>query len=236
MIFEGFKERSDISSDNIEKKPEISDATLSKFENLMGDRDLNDHTELQNEKTDSQDHNPWSKFENLFKSEEKKNLSEGIDENTVVEKNDGNEIKREDLADIIADYIADLKEKSEFPETISDWLIDPSDLRKISPEENAMMREEFSERKEQLKREWEILNGRPWPKYEHDVYSALGKLIRKAGTDYDAHHIIPLGMGGKNVASNITPLHAEVHYDKQGVHAPNSPYSRMEKVLRGNDQ
>ena len=84
MIFEGFKERSDISSDNIEKKPEINDATLSKFENLMVDRDLNDRTELQNEKTDSQDHNPWSKFENLFKSEE----------NTDIEKNDGNEIKK----------------------------------------------------------------------------------------------------------------------------------------------
>ena len=31
--------------------------------------------------------------------------------------------------------------------------------------------------------------------------------------------IQPLGMGGKNESANITPLDAQVHYDKQGVHA-----------------
>ena len=56
-------------------------------------------------------------------------------------------------------------------------------------------------------------------------------MIRKAGGDYDAHHIQPLGMGGKNEASNITPLHANEHYDKQGVHAPDSPYSKLDKML-----
>ena len=38
----------------------------------------------------------------------------------------------------------------------------------------------------------------------------------------------------KIVASNITPLNAEVHYDKQGVHAPDSPYSKLDKLLGGN--
>ena len=60
-----------------------------------------------------------------------------------------------------------------------------------------------------------------------------GKLIRKAGSDYDAHHIQPLGMGGKNEVKNITPLNAEVHYDKQGVHSPDSPYTKMDKMLGG---
>ena len=62
-------------------------------------------------------------------------------------------------------------------------------------------------------------------------YSSNGKMIRKAGGDYDAHHIQPLGMNGKNEASNITPLHANEHYDKQGVHAPDSPYSKLDKML-----
>ncbi len=35
-------------------------------------------------------------------------------------------------------------------------------------------REEFSDMKAQLKAEWEEANGKPWPKYEHDVYSANG--------------------------------------------------------------
>ena len=36
--------------------------------------------------------------------------------------------------------------------------------------------------KAELKKQWEELNGRPWPKYKEDVYSASGKLIRKAGS------------------------------------------------------
>lgn len=135
------------------------------------------------------------------------------------------------IEEVLEDYFDDLKDKSECPETISDKPFEMSELEKRSPEENAEMREEFAEKKAQLKREWEEKNGIPWPKYEHDVYSANGKLIRKAGSDYDAHHIQPLGMGGKNEASNITPLNAEVHYDKQGVHASDSPYSKLDKML-----
>ena len=137
-----------------------------------------------------------------------------------------------DLSELLEAYFNDLKARSEFPESLTGNEFDVSDLRKLSPEENAEMREEFDDLKPELKRQWEIENGRLWPKYETDVYSASGKLIRK-GSDYDAHHIQPLGLGGKNEASNITPLHAEVHYDKQGVHAPNSPYSQLDKALGG---
>ena len=133
----------------------------------------------------------------------------------------------------LSNYFDDLHKYSEYPETIPEKPFEASDLEKISPEENAKMREEFMDRKPELKREWEEQNGRPWPKYEQDVYSANGKLIRKAGSDYDAHHIQPLGMGGKNEASNITPLSAEVHYDKQGIHAPESVYSKIDKMLGG---
>lgn len=138
-----------------------------------------------------------------------------------------------DLEEVLEDYFEDLKEKSDCPETIPDRPFEASDLEKRSPEENAEMREEFDDKKADLKREWEEVNGRPWPKYEEDVYSPSGKLIRKAGSDYDAHHIQPLGMGGKNEVSNITPLHVEAHYDKQGVHAPDSPYSKLDQMLGG---
>ena len=139
----------------------------------------------------------------------------------------------EDLEKVLQDYFRDLKEKSECPDTIPDKPFQVSDLKKRTPEENAKMREEFSDNKARLKHEWEEMNGRPWPKYEHDVYSANDKLIRKAGSDYDAHHIRPLGMGGMNEAGNITPLNAEVHYDKQGVHATDSPYSKLDRMLGG---
>lgn len=145
----------------------------------------------------------------------------------------GDDVNDVDLSELLEAYFNDLKARSEFPETLTGNEFDVSDLKKLSPEENAEMREEFDDLKPELKRQWEIENGRPWPKYETDVYSASGKLIRKAGSDYDAHHIQPLSLGGKNEASNITPLHAEVHYDKQGVHAPNSPYSQLDKALGG---
>lgn len=140
-----------------------------------------------------------------------------------------------DLEKSLNEYFDDLKEKSEYPETISDKPFDTSDLKKLTPEENAEMRDEFDDKKAQLKKEWEEINGRPWPKYNADIYSVNDKLIRRAGSDYDAHHIQPLGMGGKNEASNITPLNAEVHYDKQGIHAPDSPYSKLDQKLGGMD-
>ena len=138
-----------------------------------------------------------------------------------------------DLENMINEYFDDLKSKSECPETIPDRSFESSDLEKLSPDEVAEKREEFDEKKAELKRQWEETNGRPWPKYEQDVYSSNNKLIRKAGSDYDAHHIQPLGMGGKNEVNNITPLHAEVHYDKQGVHSTDSPYSKLDKMLGG---
>lgn len=140
----------------------------------------------------------------------------------------------EDREKILKDYFDDLRSKSDFPESIPKKPFNDSDIEKRTPEENAAAREEFDNKKEDLKREWEKENGREWPKYEKDVYSSNGRLIRKAGSDYDAHHIQPLSMGGKNEAKNITPLHAEVHYDKQGVHAPNSPYSKLDNILGGN--
>lgn len=176
------------------------------------------------------------------------NLRKKLDQNEKIEEDDFQDLEdirnsepnekdldKFELEKLVKDYYKDLVDKSECPETLPDMPFTVSDLKKRTPEENAEKREEFVDEKVQLKREWEEINNRPWPKYEHDVYSSNGKLIRKAGSEYDAHHIQPLGMGGENDARNITPLSAEVHYDKQGVHAPNSPYSKMDRMLGGMD-
>lgn len=139
--------------------------------------------------------------------------------------------KPENVESTMNDYFKDLKNRSECPETIKNRPFESKDLKKLSPEETAVKRDEFDDKKSELKTQWSEENGQPWPKYDKDVYSSNGKLIRKAGGDYDAHHIQPLGMNGKNEASNITPLHANEHYDKQGVHAPDSPCSKLEKTL-----
>lgn len=140
----------------------------------------------------------------------------------------------------IIDYKNDLKDHSEYPETIPEKLFNPDDIEKCSPEENRKKRETFQvegeggrnnpEYKGNLRKEWEKLHGKPWPRYTEDNCPKN----RKPGDCYDIHHIKPLGWGGENVATNITPMHADVHYDSKGVHDANSPYARIDKKLRGN--
>lgn len=138
---------------------------------------------------------------------------------------------RELLENILGEYLSDLRRTSDCEQTIPKEPFGPQDLEKLTPQETAEKREEFDDLKTELKREWEEKNGCKWPTYEQDVYSESGKLIRKAGGDYDAHHIQPLSMGGENEVDNITPVHAESHYDRQGIHAPDSAYSRLDQML-----
>lgn len=112
-------------------------------------------------------------------------------------------------------YIEDLKSKCEYPEGISKEQLANQKLEIQSPEKVAEKREEFDDNKASLRKEWEEKNGREWPKYQNDVYNKNGIKIRKAGDNYDAHHVVPLQLGGKNEASNITPIdlskHTEIH-------------------------
>ena len=133
----------------------------------------------------------------------------------------------EQIAKLRQDYIDDLKNNSEYPDLIEG---SAEEYNKLSPEETAEKRMEFSANKEKIITEWGEKNGKEWPCYKEDVY-VNDKLIRKAGERYDAHHIHPLSFGGRNEASNITPIRAEKHFDKQGVHSPDSPYGTIEKML-----
>lgn len=128
------------------------------------------------------------------------------------------------------DYFRMLKEISPCADTLEMVHDTRCPWEKISPEIVVQKREEFNEIKPDLKSQWEEIHGVEWPKYREDVYSDNGNLIRKAGNDYDAHHIRPLCLGGENLADNITPLHAKDHYDKQGVHASETPYDQLTKI------
>ena len=135
-----------------------------------------------------------------------------------------------DLKETAKDYMADLKAKSEFPDTINDTL-DISKLEKITPEKNAKMREEFAEKKSDLRSEWERINGKEWPRYTEPVLNERGDVIRDVGHCYDAHHIHPLELGGKNEASNITPLDLNKHKE---IHSKTGSCTKLvEKVVGG---
>lgn len=128
-------------------------------------------------------------------------------------------------------YCDELKRLSPFKDTLDIDSLRQDLFRRITPEETMEKRIEFDKMKPDLIREWEIHNHRPWPRYEHDVYSEAGNVIRSKGGLFDAHHAHPLGMGGENTVGNITPMNAVNHYDKQGIHAPGGAYDQLFKLL-----
>lgn len=133
-----------------------------------------------------------------------------IDISKRVEPEATNEITGKDINQAVKDYIRDLKSKSEFADTIK-----PLDSEKFeiqAPEKVKQFREEFNKNKNQIRKEWESLNHKEWPKYTEDVYRN-GTKTRQVGDYYDAHHVQPLKLGGTNDARNITPLDCNKHMD-----------------------
>ncbi len=141
------------------------------------------------------------------------------------------EISRSDLKDAVRDYLTDLKSKSTFSDTLKDKNLDPSNLELTPKEQVAKLREEFDDKKESIRKEWEKENKKTWPRYDHEVFNDKGTRIRKVGDCYDAHHIHPLQLGGTNEASNITPLDLKTHAD---IHSSSGSCNKLvEKVTGG---
>ena len=136
-------------------------------------------------------------------------------------------VKPQDVKQTRQDYINDLEKLAKYPETIDKERINSFEVTEVSKEQMEIKHAEFDDIKGDLKNQWEKIHGIPWPKYESDVYSHKGNLLRRAGDDYDAHHIHPLSKGGENTVENITPMHVNNHYDKQGIHASGSSCSKL---------
>lgn len=204
------------------------------------DDNLENENIEETERNNDLDNNEKNDYKDNGKLRENDNFSKDIDNNNKdkLENSDNQDLEDNErynpdkkLEKDTNDYFNDLKNRSEYPETISDRPFELNDLKRITPEENVLKREEFDDNKKGLKKDWEDRNGMDWPKYKEDVYSESGKPIRKIGDDYDAHHIQPLCLGGENTAENVTPMHASEHYDHKGVHSKESPYSQIIKDL-----
>ena len=140
------------------------------------------------------------------------------------------DIQSRDLSDLVKDYIDDLKNKSECPDTIHHDSIDTTKLEIKPTEEVVKKREEFDDNRKDLRKEWENINHQEWPKYENDVTNSEGKVIRKAGDNFDAHHIRPLQLGGENTAENITPMDVKSH---QEVHSSGGSCNALVERVKG---
>ena len=91
-------------------------------------------------------------------------------------KSSKNDVESRDVSQKAKDYIQDLKSKSECPDTIPEDTIDTSKLDVQPPDSVAEKREEFDDKKAQLRKEWEELNHQEWPKYKEDVVNADARL------------------------------------------------------------
>ncbi len=143
--------------------------------------------------------------------------------------------KRMDTIDDMANkYASELQDKTSHLNLESKPSVDVNDWKKISPEENQKQKDEFNKSKSDLRDEWSKENGKEWPTYDKDVVGEKGNTIRKEGDKYDAHHIQPTSLGGKNEVSNIVPMHALDHYDHSGIHKAGSTLDTLKNVLGGN--
>jgi len=95
--------------------------------------------------------------------------------------------------------------------------IDNFEYRKLSPKESKLHRKEFNDKRKQIIIDWEQMTGEKWPTYDKPVYSESGKMIRQAGSRYDAHEIIQSSWGSPHHGWNVHPCkHPSEH--QNGVH------------------
>lgn len=133
-----------------------------------------------------------------------------------------------DVNGAFKDYIDDVKLKSEYPETVK-IKADEIQLRDCS-KETKEKRVEFEKMKRALIKEWEEKYGREFPREQKDVVSENGKILRKAGSRYELHHIVPLSLGGDNSLDNLTPMSYSAHKE---LHGAGSAYSKLRSSVKG---
>ncbi len=105
-------------------------------------------------------------------------------------------------------------------------------FEKLTVAQTEESREEFSRIKNKLIKEWEEQTGQVWPRYEQDVYSRKGKVIREEGDYYDAHHLIECTYGGPNVWWNIHPARFPDQHQR-AIHGKNGVAKKVFPTKRG---
>lgn len=103
-----------------------------------------------------------------------------------------------------------------------------NEYSKLEPRDVAKHRSEFNGVKNRLIKEWEENTGQNWPKYTEDVIGKNGNVVRKAGSKYDAHHIIENSYGGNNEWWNIHPARFPNEH-QAGIHRSGSPANKLFK-------
>ena len=84
-------------------------------------------------------------------------------------------------------------------------------------------RKKFNNEKDELIKEWERQTGQVWPTYLNNVLSKKGTAYIKAGSNYDAHEIIPNKHNSPLKWWNLHPA-ANGSEHQGGIHRSGSPF------------
>ncbi|WP_328225053.1 pre-toxin TG domain-containing protein [Sutcliffiella cohnii] len=137
-------------------------------------------------------------------------------------------------SDTIKKYIRDIEGRTgrELPKNQIEKLKEAlrnKEYKKMTPIETAKHRAEFDKVKNKVIKEWEENTGQKWPVYNENVISEkTGKIIRKQGDKYDAHHIIENTFGGEHEWWNIHPAKFPNEH-QAGIHGTGSPANTLFK-------
>ncbi|TDL79289.1 transposase [Peribacillus frigoritolerans] len=136
--------------------------------------------------------------------------------------------------DLIKKYIRDVESRTgrELPKNQIEKLKEAlrnKDYKKMTPIETAKHRAKFDKMKNKVIKEWEENTGQKWPVYSENVISEkTGKIIRKQGDMYDAHHVIENTFGGEHDWWNIHPAKFPNEH-QAGIHGAGSPANTLFK-------
>lgn len=91
------------------------------------------------------------------------------------------------------------------------------EFKKLDVDAARIHNRKFNAIREDLIREWEIKTGDKWPVYKEDILSNSGKVLKRAGQPYDAHHVIESSFGGPNKWWNLHPAGSPMEH-QAGIH------------------
>lgn len=114
--------------------------------------------------------------------------------------------------------------------SITEHLVKNGGLKRIDAASLERARKAFDTNKDNLIKDWVKATGKPWPSSANGIRHGNGSTLGEAGSAYQAHHIIPLELGGQNAWWNIVP--AEFPGMHQfGLHGTGSVLSMLGKLL-----
>lgn len=203
--------------DSQDEKPNKRQESQKKFDGRVGVQPLSAEKTKTEGKPFDRRVEPEAQIKKPEKTSDNRNFQNRIDvSGRLSDKTELYGKKDEVNSRIFHEYLADVKKfsayelSSESQKKLEEY-IKTNEIKKQPPAETIKKRVEFDRKKKKLIEQWEIENGKKWPRYEKDEVDEKGNVIRKAGDLYDAHHIIELSYGGPNESWNITPMKYSDH-------------------------